>query len=376
MKKLFSVALVLAMTASMLSGCGKTISSTDTGAAAEPAAEASEGSKEEAAPAAQESGETEEAAASSDPAVTIRLGNFNADGEPGQNASLLFADLANQYSGGSVTVEVHNNSEFGNAPEMAEQVSIGAIEACLVCEATLGDYDPRYHLVPMPYLYDSYEHAYAVVDGEFKDWVNDGTLESKGLHNVGSWEYGFRSLTNSKVPVKHPEDVKGLKIRTPQENQLIYCMEALGADVTQVTFNELISALKQKTVDGQENPISTIYNNSLWECEQHYLSLTRHEWESMNLIINNTFWESLTPAQQEAIEKASAEASASMRKEVQESEAEYIEKLKEEGMEVIDVDINEFRAQMDSAYAKMLEIPDVTQEMFDKMMEIVENARK
>ena len=77
-------------------------------------------------------------AAADDKPVTIRLGNFNANGEPGQAASLLFADLANQYSGGTITVEVHNNSEFGNAPEMAEQVSIGAIDACLICEATLG----------------------------------------------------------------------------------------------------------------------------------------------------------------------------------------------------------------------------------------------
>ncbi|MBR2099133.1 MAG: TRAP transporter substrate-binding protein DctP, partial [Firmicutes bacterium] len=154
-------------------------------------------------------------AAADDKPVIIRLGNFNANGEPGQAASLLFAEKANEYSNGSITVEVHNASEFGNAPEMAEQVSIGAIDACLVCEATLGEYDSRYHLVAMPYLYDDYAHAYRVVDGEFKEWVADGTLESKGIHDVGSWEYGFRSLTNSKVAIEHPDQIKGLLIRTP-----------------------------------------------------------------------------------------------------------------------------------------------------------------
>ena len=304
-----------------------------------------------------------------DPAVTIRLGNFNADGEPGQAASLKFAELANEYSNGSITVEVHNNSEFGNAPEMAEQVSIGAIEACLICEATLGEYDSRYHLVAMPYLYDGYDHAYRVVDGEFKEWVADGTLESKGIHDVGSWEYGFRSLTNSKVPVEHPDQVKGLLIRTPSEQQLIFCMEALGANVQQVAFSELIPALKQKTVDGQENPISTIYNNSLWECEQKYLTLTKH-------CINNKFWEKLTDGQREAIEKASAEASAFMRQTVQDSEADYLEKLAAEGMEIIEVDIDEFRENMQYAYDKMVSTGAVTQEQVDRMMEIVENARQ
>jgi tripartite ATP-independent transporter DctP family solute receptor len=311
-----------------------------------------------------------------DSPVIIRLGNFNANGEPGQAASLLFAELANKYSGGTVTVEVHNNSEFGNAPEMAEQVSIGAIEACLICEATLGEYDSRYHLVAMPYLYDGYDHAYRVVDGEFKKWVADGTLESKGIHDVGSWEYGFRSLTNSKVAIEHPDQVKGLLIRTPSEQQLIFCMEALGANVQQVNFSELIPALKQKTVDGQENPISTIYNNALWECEQKYLTLTKHEWESMNLCINNTFWEKLSAAQREAIEKASAEASAFMRKTVQDSEADYLKKLAEKGMKVIEVDINEFRANMQYAYDKMVSTGAVTQEQVDRMMEIVKNARQ
>lgn len=373
MKKLLSAVLALSLLVGTLSACGQTVTADDSG---------SDTAAADTGDAAADTGDAADAAdvgdaapTSSDPAVTIRLGNFNAEGEPGQNASLLFAKLANEYSGGSITVEVHNNSEFGNAPEMIEQTSIGAIEACLVCEATLGEYDSRYHLVAMPYLYDSYEHAYAVVDGEFKDWVNDGTLESKGLHDVGSWEYGFRSMTNSKVAVQHPDDVKGLLIRTPSEQQLIFCMEALGANVQQVNFSELIPALKQKTVDGQENPISTIYNNSLWECEQKYLTLTRHEWESMNLVINNDFWESLTDAQREAIQKASDEASASMRQEVQDSEADYIEKLKGEGMEVIEVDIDEFRANMDYAYNKMIETGAVTQEDFDKMMEIVENAR-
>ena len=315
-------------------------------------------------------------AAADDPKVVIRLGNFNANGEPGQAASLLFAELANKYSDGSITVEVHNNSEFGNAPEMAEQVSIGAIEACLICEATLGEYDSRYHLVAMPYLYDDYAHAYLVVVGGFKGWVADGTLESKGIHDVGSWEYGFRSLTNSKVPVEHPDQIKGLLIRTPSEQQLIFCMEALGANVQQVAFSELIPALKQKTVDGQENPISTIYNNSLWECEQKYLTLTKHEWESMNLCINNRVWEKMTDAQREAIEKASAEASAFMRQTVQDSEADYLEKLAGEGMQIIEVNIDEFRENMQYAYDKMVSTGAVTQEQVDRMMEIVANARQ
>jgi tripartite ATP-independent transporter DctP family solute receptor len=366
MKKTLTALLAVSMVTGSLAGCGKTVTVETTAAPAETTKAA------EAAAAETNAAETQ---ASTDPAVTIILGNFCAEGEPGQNASLLFAEKANEYSNGSITVEVHNKSELGNAPEMAEQVSLGAIQACLVCEATLDKYDIRYALVPMPYMYDSYEQAYKVVDGPFKEWVNDGTLESKGLHDVGSWDYGFRNITNSQHPIEHPADVQGLKIRTPSEIQLTACMEALGADVQQVAFSELITALKQKTVDGQENPISTIYNNSLWECEQHYLTMSRHQWESMNLILNNDFWESLTDAQRDAIQKASDEASASMRAEVQSSENDYIQKCKDKGMEVIeDIDISEFQAAMGPAYEQMAEYVG-DQALIDKMLEIRDSVK-
>ncbi len=307
---------------------------------------------------------------------TVVLANFNADGEPGQNASLLFADRVAEYSNGSLYVEVHNKSELGNAQEMAESVSTGQIEACLICEATLDKYDIRYALVPMPYLYDSYEHAYAVVDGPFRDWVNDGTLESMGLHNVGTWDYGFRNITNSKRSIVHPSDVAGLKLRTPYEVQLIYGLESMGAVVTQVSFSELLTCLDQKTVDGQENPISTIYNNALWDHNQHYLTMSKHSWEAMNLIVNNNFWNSLTDDERSAIERASKDAQASMREEVQSSEEEYVQKCREKGMDVVsEIDKEEFRASMTDAYSRMAEYVG-DQAMVDKMFEIVDEVRE
>lgn len=306
---------------------------------------------------------------------TIVLANFNTDGEPGQNASLLFADKVAEYSNGSLYVEVHNKSELGNAQEMAESVSTGQIEACLVCEATLDKYDIRYALVPMPYLYDSYEHAYAVVDGPFRDWVNDGTLESKGLHNVGAWDYGFRNITNSKRSIVHPSDAMGLKIRTPYEVQLIYGLEALDSVVVQVSFSELLTCLDQKTVDGQENPISTIYNNELWDHNQHYLTMSKHTWEAMNLVINNNFWNSLTDEERDAIERASKDAQASMREEVRSSEEEYVQKCRDKGMDVVEkIDKEEFRTSMSDAYSRMAEYVG-DQAMVDKMFAIVDEVR-
>ncbi len=307
-------------------------------------------------------------------AETITLAHFGAPGEPVTSAAETFKAKLEELSGGAFTVDIQGNSALGNAKEMVEQTQIGAIQMCLVSQGSLDKYDIRYALVTAPYVFDSYAHAYAVIDGPFAEWVSDGVLESKGLHNLGGWDYGFRCLTNSKVEVKTPADVKGLKIRTPSEIQKVACFEALGAQVEQVAFSELITALKQKTVDGQENPLSTIYNNSMWEAEQKYLSLTRHTWESVNLTVDNAWWEGLTDEQRGWIEAAHEVARDQMRNEVQSSEADYIQKLKDAGMTVTEVNMADFAAAMQPAWDRVAEYEGSAEDM-EKFLMMVEEAR-
>lgn len=306
--------------------------------------------------------------------VTIVLGHFGAPGEPVSSAADTFAAKVEELSGGNITVEVHGASELGNAPEMTEQTAIGAIQACLVSQGSLDKYDIRYALVTAPYVYSGYEHAYAVVDGPFAEWVSDGVLESKGLHNVGAWDYGFRCLTNSVHVVNTPEDVAGLKIRTPAEVQKAACFEALGADVQQIAFSELITALKTGTVDGQENPLSTIYNNKMWEANQMYVSLTRHTWESVNLTVNNDWWEGLAEQQRAWIEEACGVARDQMRSEVQNSEKDYIAKLEAEGVTVTAVNLDAFKAAMQPAWDKVAEYEGSAEDM-QKFLDMVESVK-
>jgi len=305
---------------------------------------------------------------------TIILAHFGAPNEPVTIAAETFKKEVEAKSKGELKVEIHGNSELGNAKEMAEQTALGAIQACLVSQGTLDKYDIRYALVTAPYVYSGYKQAYAVMDGPFAKWVGDGTLEKKGLHNVGAWDYGFRCLTNSKREVKHPADVKGLKIRTPSEVQKVACFEALGADVQQVAFSELITALKQGTVDGQENPLSTIFNNSMWEAGQKFLSLTRHTYEAVNLTFSNDYFKGLKPEQQKIIIDASNTARDQMRKAVQDGEADYISKLKSKGVTVTEVDLGEFKKAMQPAWDKVAAYEGSKDDM-SKFLKMVEETK-
>ena len=363
MKKVLALGMAATLGFSLVGCGGGTSGSTSTAAPAAPA-------ETTAAAAA----ETTAAAAPAAADTVIVLGHFGAPGEPVTAAAETFKSKVEELSKGAMTVEIHGASELGNAKEMAEQVSLGAIQACLVSQGTLDKYDIRYALVTAPYVFSGYDQAYAVVDGPFADWVADGTLEASGLHNVGPWEYGFRCLTNSKREVKAPEDVKGLKIRTPSEVQKVACFEALGADVQQIAFSELITALKQGTVDGQENPLSTIYNNSLWEAGQTWLSLTRHTWESVNMTVSNDFWEGLTDDQKSVIQNASDAARDQMRGEVQNSEQDYIQKLKDQGVTVTEVDMEAFKAAMQPAWDKVAEYEGSADDM-SKFLEMVDATK-
>ena len=363
MKKALALILALALALGLAACGGAGTADAPSAPAQEPEEEVSE------APAESASSEPEEVEA-----ITIVLGHFGAPNEPVSSAADTFKAKVEELSGGSLIVDVHGASELGNAKEMAEQTAIGAIQACLVSQGSLDKYDIRYALVTAPYVYSGYEHAYAVVDGPFADWVADGTLESKGLHNVGPWDYGFRCLTNSVREVKGPEDVAGLKIRTPSEVQKVACFEALGADVQQIAFSELITALKQGTVDGQENPLSTIYNNSMWEANQTYVSLTRHTWEAVNLTFCNSFWESLTDEQRGIIEEAAAVAQEQMRTEVQSSEQDYIQKLKDEGVTVTEVNLDDFKAAMAPAWDAVAEYEGSADDM-DTFLAMVEDVK-
>lgn len=127
---------------------------------------------------------------------------------------------------------------------MLEQNIMGVVDMTLGTQGSLDKYSKKFATVMLPFAFDSYDLAYEVLDGPFYDWVKDELLE-QGLVYIGSWDYGFRCLTNSVREVNTPADVVGLKIRTPGEIQLQSCMEALGANVQSIAFNELYLSLKQ-----------------------------------------------------------------------------------------------------------------------------------
>lgn len=359
MKKTLAAILVTAIAVS-LAGCG----SGDKAAVPEDSTAA--------ATAEAEDKKEPEAAQTAGDVIQMKLAHYAAVDHPGGVAAQAFADAVKERTGGGIVIDVFPNNELGAPDEMLEQNIMGVVDMTLGTQGSLDKYSKKFATVMMPFVFDSYEHAYKVLDGPFFEWTKDD-LESQGLHYVGSWDYGFRCLTNSKRPINAPEDVKGLKIRTPGEIQLKSCMEALGAEVQQIAFNELDLSLRQGVVDGQENPLSVIYFNNMFET-QKYLAVTNHVYNSMNLVISKKVWDGLSPEHQTIIDEESRNAALMMRDLIQNGDAEYIAKFEEKGMEVTYPSTAEFAAIMEPSYKAIAEYAG-SQEYIDTFLKMVESCR-
>ena len=283
--------------------------------------------------------------------IQMKLGHFAAESHPGNLASKMFADAVEKRTEGKIKITIYPNNALGSPPEVLEQNILGAVDMSLPTQGQLGKYSKKFNCVMLPFMYTSYAHADKVLDGPFITWAG-ADLDQAGLVFLSNWEWGFRNLTNSKRPVNTPDDVKGLKVRTPPELPTQAAMEALGAVVATINFNELQMALKQGVVDGQENPVAVIYANQLYESQKH-LAMTGHNYNTMVHVISKKVWDKLTPEQQKIVKEESAKAGNWMRKAVRDAEADQIEKLKQAGVQVTYPDKAKFKALMKPAYDRM-----------------------
>jgi tripartite ATP-independent transporter DctP family solute receptor len=271
-----------------------------------------------------------------------------------------------------VKIAIYPANVLGSPPEQCEQVRLGAIDMSLPTQGALDKYVKAFSVVMLPFMYDDYDHVYRTLDGPSMNWFSP-LAEKEGLIVLSNWEWGFRNLSNNKRAVMKPEDVKGLKIRTPPEIQLQAAMEALGGIVTKIAFPEVYMALAQGVVDAQENPIAVIYHNKFYEV-QKYLTLTRHVYNCMVHVVSTKSWAKLTPEQQRIFREESKSAGAFMRKAIVAEEADQIAKMEKAGLQVARPNLAPFRAAMGPAYERIGKYAG--EDNVKTFMKYVEDARK
>ena len=276
--------------------------------------------------------------------VNLRLGHSEAVANIRHDVCLFFVKRADELSKGEVKIEVFPAGVLGTHQGCQEQVAMGTLDFYITTAGLVSVFDPNriQELLELPYLFDNYYQAYAFMDKPFVATYYE-PLIAKGIRYLATWDNGFRQMTNNARPIKTPEDMKGLKIRVVQSEMSINIINALGGSAVPMSYSELYTAMSQGVVDGQENPYMNIYASKFYEV-QKYLSVTRHQYSTLPLIISEKTWKKLDDNQRTAIQKAAMEAAVYFRKKVGANEDDQRKAMEQAGMKINDIpDLTAFR---------------------------------
>ena len=233
---------------------------------------------------------------------------------------------------GKYVVNVHHSGALGSETQVLQQIQLGTTQMSVCTTGPIEAFVPEIKALEMPFIFPSYEAADKVLDGAIGQDLGK-RFESAGFVALHYLDNGFRNVTNSKRPVKTPEDLKGLKIRTMEAPTHLAIWRAIGANPTPMAW-PIFTALQQGVIDGQENPIAVIYAAKLIEAGQKYLTLTRHVYSALVFVANKSFMDGLPPADRKIIMDAATAASLKGRSNIRDNEVKQLGELKAAGMQV------------------------------------------
>lgn len=210
----------------------------------------------------------------------LKLGHVGNPGSLYEMVSQEYAKRINEKLAGKYKVVVYGSSQLGPDKDMMQKLKLGQIDLSLP-STIMSSVAPEFGVFEMPYVIQDRPHMKRVSD-ELLDSVFQPAVKAKGYRILAIWENGFRHITNNVRPINKPEDLKGIKLRTPKGEWRVKMFQAYGANPTPMAFSEVFTALKTGVMDGQENPFVQIHSAKFQEV-QKYLSLTGHVYSPVYL---------------------------------------------------------------------------------------------
>jgi len=248
-------------------------------------------------------------------------------------AAVVFKRMVEARTNGAIKVDIYPNSQLGDEQELWQQLKDGVIQVSSASCMPLSNFVPEWMAFAAPYLTDSMEVMYKVLEGPTGERFKKLVVDKMGVRILG-WSFiGFRNFTNNVKPIHSPADMKGMKIRVTQSPEAVKMVEGLGAQATPVSWSELYSALQQKVVDGEENPLSMIMDAKLYEV-QKYLTMDGHVLGVLPISINEKFYRSLTPEQRQIVRDSAMHAISIYRAQVYLGNTLWMDDLTKRGMQI------------------------------------------
>ena len=310
-------------------------------------------------------GQTPQGSAGGDGATSVlRASHSCANTHPYQLGLERFAELVKEKTNGAVEIDIFHSAQLGDERANIEDLQMGTLDIAVSSTGPLGNFVEDFLILDLPFLFTSYDHAHAVLDGEIGQNLL-AKLDNVGIVGGAFWENGFREMTNSKHPINSVADCAGLKLRCMENQVHMDAFTALGMDPTPMAWSEVFTSLQQKVIDGQENPIAVIYSNAVYEA-QDYMAITNHVYSPSVILFSKAVFDKLDPAYQTALMEAAAEAADYERSCCEDNEVAQISEMEEKGLQVTYPDVTEFQAAMAPVYEKYA--PQFGQENIDAIV--------
>lgn len=267
--------------------------------------------------------------------LELKLGHASPPGSPVAVAVGEFARRVDEELGGRVSIREFGSSQLGSDEVLLIKLRLGTVDIAVPSTVMSSTID-AFGFFEIPYLVKDREHLERIEREIF--WPHLAPLaEEKGFQIVALWEHGFRQITNNRRPITTPEDLRGIKLRTPSGYWRIGAFQAFGANPTPMPLSEVFVALQMGVLDGQENPLQQIYASRFQEV-QRYLSVTNHVYSPLYVTVGEERWATLPPEIREALERIARETQVFSRATAARMDEELRAELEASGMEVNEID--------------------------------------
>ena len=306
------------------------------------------------------------------PKYTIKLCTEQTDGDPIDEGCDKWAELVDKATDGAVKIEVYPNSQLGAKADLIEMALAGQGICTIADGSYLMDYVSDFGVVMGPFLFSDWDDMYKITGSDW--WQEESTeLENERLEIVSTnWIYGERQLMTKKE-IKSLDDLKGLKIRVPNNDISIKMFDLLGSAATPMALSDVYTSLSQGVVDGVENPLTTLYNNAFQEVCKN-VTMTNHQMTFSNFIMGKDFWDSIPEEYQEKIIECGNEAAEYNNDLYKKQSEEMVQALEDAGCTVTELDedtYNEFKDACMKLYEDYEADGTWSEGLYDKIQEII-----
>lgn len=274
--------------------------------------------------------------ASGDAEYTWKLALLGQEGDNAYDYGVIFKDKIEELSEGKIKVDLYGGGQLGATTEVLEGMKDGVADLMIESIGTLAPFSDLANIEAMPYMINSKEHFDAVWNGDVGAELKTAIGDDAGFKLLGASYRGPRIVTATKE-MKTVDDFKGFKLRTPDLDMYVKTWKWMGAAPTPLAMTETYTAIQQKTVEGQENPITSSKSYSMDEVCDYWIK-TNHVYGCNVVIFDKTFFEGLPEDIQKVVEDAANQAGEEVSKDQEQMDADTEKELKDAGKTIVEVD--------------------------------------